>query len=142
MRPTAHTFRSWCLALFLLAAAGLAGCRSVKSVSVVNANTSVQETVGLLEQGVTAIARRTALDDIGAWQIRLRAEDVPALDEIADTLDDLEAELQADTIDGAAAGRLLRRLGEQTSAAAQRDGAPDRLDRLGQLLSQAGQQLQ
>jgi hypothetical protein len=133
--------RAVCLVL-LLVGAGLAACQSVKSASDLNANTRVAETIDLLQAGVADIGQRAARRNIDAWQLRLRADDVPALDDIAATLDDLEAELQAKVVDGPATGRVLNRLGEQTRAVARRESAPDRLDRLGAVLLEAGARLQ
>lgn len=147
MRVHALTFRSRARAMLLLACAlaggvGIAACGTTRAASATNAETRTGETLELLEDGVRRAGLRAARRNVAAWEARLRSEDVPAFDEIADTLDRLEAELAADAIDRAAVGRLLGRLGKQTRAAARREGAPDRLGQLGARLAQVGGRLQ
>jgi len=103
----------------------------------------LDETIAAAEGGLTNLPANAAVSNIEGWENRLRAAGDPALNPIADDLAQLRQELQRTPVDGAAVGRLLTRLGEQTSAAAAGadPAVSQRLNRLGNLLSQAGNQL-
>lgn len=103
----------------------------------------LQTTIGAAEAGLTNLPAATALDVIGQWQTTLRGANQPALTEIADDLQMLQQQLQATPTNGAEIGQTLARMGGRTTAAAsQAEGATaDQLRRLGELLTQAGNQL-
>lgn len=104
------------------------------------ATPSVEETLGLLENGLTEAPLDAALTNIGNWQVTLEGSDDPALQELGGLLGDLSTELQAETINPAEVGALLTSIGEGTSAAAESAG-DDGLANLGSLLSEAGSSL-
>lgn len=146
MHWPALTFRrqrgvAWLAILVVAWGGALAACQSTRAVSEMNAATHTQETVELLEGGVARVGLRAARRNVAAWETRLRSEDDDALDDIADALDDLEAELGTTKPDRLTMGRILGRLGEQTRTAARREEAPARLGQLGDLLVEAGARL-
>ncbi|MFN3596118.1 MAG: hypothetical protein ACK41D_02470 [Rubricoccaceae bacterium] len=103
----------------------------------------LQGTVAAAEGGLTRLPAAAAVQNIEAWQARLRGSDNPTLVQIHDDLGRLRTELQRTTLDGQAIGRLLTSLGQNTTAAAASADAASRpqLTRLGSLLSAAGGQL-
>lgn len=103
----------------------------------------LQTTIEAAEGGLTSLPAATALDVIGQWQTTLRGANQPALTEIANDLQALEQQLQASPINGNEIGQILTRMGQRTTAVApQAEGATvERLQRLGELLTQAGNQL-
>jgi hypothetical protein len=108
-----------------------------------DAEAELDATIQAAEGGLTNLPVSAAVSNIEGWENRLRAAGDPSLQPIADNLASLRQELQSPSIDGAAVGRLLNQLGQQTTeAAAGADPAvSQRLNRLGTLLSQAGTQL-
>lgn len=97
----------------------------------------VDSTIALLQGDLTAIPPEVAISTIEAWQQQLQGT------EIAETLGELKLALDNGT-GGSSMGDLLTDLGSQTSTAA--SSAPEnqvsRLQRLGQLLTQAGGAIQ
>lgn len=109
---------------------------------------TVQTTISLLRQGVTAIPVNQAVRNINSWEQRLQQVQVEGqaqqtVSNITDNLGHLKSELQADQIDGQAVGNLLTQLGEQTSQAAQAASGQtvQQLQQLGQVLTQSGNRL-
>ena len=101
---------------------------------------TVEETVSTLQSGLTNVPLEAALANITGWQAALEASEDPALQDLGGLLNDLAAELQAETINPAEVGGLLTSLGEGTTLAAE-DAGDDPLAELGTLLAQAGASL-
>lgn len=97
------------------------------------------------DRGLTSLAPAVAIPLIQRLEDRLDASNIEALDEIATDLESLREELDDDTIDGPDVGDILTRLGQKTTAVAGNaqlaGAAAGTLQRLGQMLTQAGQQL-
>jgi hypothetical protein len=96
-------------------------------------------------RGITQIPTAIALPMIRRLEEHLDATNVEPLDQIASGLEELREELGKQQIDGNRVGRILIDLGNRTNAVggnAQIAGsAAPRLTRLGELLTQGGQQL-
>ena len=99
------------------------------------ATPSVQETLDLLGDGLTAAPLDAALTNIGNWQVTLEGTDDPALQTLGGQLGDLAEALQAESIDATEVGTLLSTIGVETSQLA---GGDAQLASLGDLLTQAG----
>lgn len=106
---------------------------------------TAQGTVSLLRQGVRNVASNQAVQNINGWQQKLQQQSGSGqtLSQINSTLGELKTELLADQIDGQATGTLLSQLGQQTTKVAQSasGSTAQQLQQLGQLLTQAGNQL-
>lgn len=111
---------------------------------------TAQGTVSLLRQGVRNVASNQAVQNINGWQQKLQQQKLQqqsgsgqTLSQINSTLGELKTELLADQIDGQATGTLLSQLGQQTTKVAQSasGSTAQQLQQLGQLLTQAGNQL-
>ena len=94
---------------------------------------------------ITDIPPNIAIPLIQRLEDRLDATNVEPLDQIATQLEELREELAESPIDGNRVGRILVDLGNRTSDVAGNPqiagAAAGRLTRLGELLTQAGQQL-
>lgn len=105
----------------------------------------LDSTLSLLERpDITDVPLNRAISLIGAWQQELRQSGQENLSSIADDLDALESELMNQPMDGQSIGEIMTRLGEQTAQVAETDAEgtmAEQLQRLGNLLSQAGNQL-
>lgn len=105
----------------------------------------LDSTLSLLETpDITDVPLNRAISLIGAWEQELRQSGQENLESIADDLDALESELMNQPMDGQAIGEIMTRLGEQTAQAAETDAegaTAEQLQQLGNLLSQAGNQL-
>ena len=101
---------------------------------------SVEETLGLLENGLTSAPLDAALTNIGNWQVTLEGTDDPALQDLGAQLGELATALQAEPIAGAEGGGLLPRRGQATIPAAATAG-DDQLATLGGVLEDAGSSL-
>lgn len=103
----------------------------------------LQGTISAAEGGLTRLPAAAAVQNIEAWQARLRGSNNPTLRQVHDDLGRLRTELQRSSLDRQAIGRLLTSLGQNTTAAAASADATSRpqLTRLGSLLSTAGSQL-
>lgn len=96
-------------------------------------------TLGLFDGGVAALSPTAARASIERWLDTLAAHD--GLNDVATALGELRAALASKPIDGDAVGRILGRLGERTTDAAdaaEDDAVATRLRRLGGLLTRAG----
>jgi hypothetical protein len=102
---------------------------------------SLEQTIAALEAGPTSLNPDTALHLVDLWHAAVLDEDDLDLGDVADGLAELRDLLAADTLDGAAIGDVLLRLGEATQVAAQA-AADERLtptlERLATLLSYGG----
>lgn len=100
-------------------------------------------TIEALQGGVTELSPSLALNNINSWITTLREANDPGLDDLADTLDELRAELREEPIDGSAVAEILATLSEETSEAAAEagPGVADQLNQLSSLLLQAAQEL-
>lgn len=112
------------------------------SGAMADTTVTAQSTVDAAEQagGVTSLPVAAALSNIDGWIARLdgNADAAP----VVENLRTLRSQLTASPIDGAAVGRTLTTLGEQTTAvAAGAGGERGALERLGSALSQAGRNL-
>jgi hypothetical protein len=107
--------------------------------SSADARQHLDATLGLFDSGVAALSPTAARASIERWLDTLAGHD--GLNDIATALGELRSELASTPINGDAVGRILTRLGERTTEAA--DGAEDdavatKLQRLGGLLARAG----
>ena len=105
---------------------------------------SLEQTAAALESGVTGLSIDAALQIVDFWHGEVLAEDELDLGDVGAGLGELRDLLAADTLDGAAIGATLVRLGEATQVAAQqaRDARmTPMLERLATLLSRAGNAL-
>ena len=103
----------------------------------------VTGTIAALESGLTAIPAGDAVGNINGWIAKLEGAGFDGSEEITDNLEELRDALQAETLDGAAIGATLSRLGELTTAAAAgaSSSSQEGLMRLGTLLSEGGAML-
>lgn len=85
-------------------------------------------TVSALKGGVTALSPEAGMGVIDQWRERLSHETDPFLREIADDLDTLKQQLNAQQPDQVTVGETLQGLGEKTKRAAA--GAGDQADAL------------
>ena len=79
---------------------------------------TVLGTINALGDGLTNLPFDQALSNIEGWQARLESSDDPTLIAIAESLETLKGELQAQPIDQASVGILLIELGGRTEEAA------------------------
>ena len=105
-----------------------------------NVTPSLDETLGLLENGITNAPLDAALTNIGNWRVVLEGSEDAALQDIGAQLGELATALQADTIDAQAVGGLLTSIGQGTITAGESAG-DDQLSQLGGLLEEAGSSL-
>jgi len=103
----------------------------------------VPGTIAALESGLTSIPTEAAVGNINGWIATLEGAGFEGSEEITDNLESLRDALQEETLDGAAIGSTLSRLGELTTAAAAgaSSSSQDGLMRLGTLLSEGGAML-
>ena len=104
------------------------------------ATPSAEETLGLLENGLTSAPLDAALTNIGNWQVTLEGTDDPALQALGGQLGELATALEAEPIDGQEVGGLLTSLGQGTITAAEAAG-DEQLATLGGVLEDAGSSL-
>ena len=104
------------------------------------ASSELDGTISALSGGITALNPATAVSNIEGWESQLQATGKPALTSIAQDLGALRKELTSGSLDGAAIGKLLSRLGQQTTstAAGAEAASKDKLTTLGSLLTKAG----
>lgn len=107
-----------------------------------DARQQLDATLGALEGGVVALSPAAARATIERWLNTLADHD--GLNDVATALGELRSALANMPIDGDEVGRILQRLGERTTAAADQaddDAVTSKLERLGGLLSRAGNAL-
>jgi hypothetical protein len=103
----------------------------------------LDHTIEALSGDITQMDGRTARS-VEGWISLLDESGSSALKPIADGLRQLQTELGKDKLNGAAIGKLLSRLGEQTTEAANAAEDKDvssKVKRIGDLLSKAGKSL-
>ena len=101
-------------------------------------------TVASLREGVVSLGVAAALPEISAWRERLAASGDPGLKAVAETLSELEDQLDPDGFDPVSVGALLMSLGdqvEQVAGAGVGGQVADRLSQLGRLLGEEGDAL-
>lgn len=105
------------------------------------AGSQLTGTISALQNGITSMGVDQAVSNIDGWAATMEGN--AELSGIHDNLMSLKSELQADEIDGAAVGELLTELGDQTTQAASSASGQmaSQIERLGGLLTQAGNQL-
>ena len=106
-----------------------------------NATGRIESTISTLKQGAMQVAVDKAREEVSGWRQTLRDSGEQQLTPVADNLTALETELEREPLDGAAIGRLMRTLAEQTRAVAASDlvsnsdsEVADRLQNLARLL--------
>ena len=85
-----------------------------------------------------------ALPEISAWQERLAASGDPGLTAVAETLEELQNQLDPSGFDPVSVGALLMSLGDQVervAGAGVAEHVGDKLSRLGALLGKEGDSL-
>lgn len=104
----------------------------------------LDSTLKILASGLSGMAPETARHNIETWESDLQAAGRPELTNIARDLAALRTHLAGD-LDGVAIGKLLLRLGQQTTTVAGRSSDGDggdavhaKLHHLGDLLTKAG----
>jgi hypothetical protein len=97
-------------------------------------------TIDALSGDLTAIDPKNALEVISTWRRSLSHSSNADLKEISDGLGELKEALSASSLDGKQIGSILKRLGQQTTAAAKNAEGDigKQVKQLGQLLTKAG----
>lgn len=110
-----------------------------------NATGRIESTISALQQGAMQVAVNKAREEVSGWRRTLQDSGEQQLTPIADNLAALETELSLEPLDGAAIGRMMRTLAEQTRAVAASDlvsnsdsEVADRLQSLARLLDDEG----
>jgi|GEM_PF-3110431 len=107
----------------------------------VGGEANVEGTTRALEGGVGNMAPTAAVSNVDGWINRLEGQDFAQRDQIVGGLRDLRAALQETPINGNRVGEIMGRLGQWTSQAGT-DANNNRVQRLGDVLSNSGQRLQ
>ena len=133
------------LGLFMSAALaqGTGGASGGVTGGMSDASPTVLETINALGDGLTSLPLDQAISNIEGWQARLENSNDPTLITVAESLETLKGELQAQSVDQTSVGLLLIELGGRTQEAAsmgQGDEAAQ-LVSLGMLLTDAGDSL-
>jgi hypothetical protein len=103
---------------------------------------ALESAVGEAEDSLQSLSPQAAVSAIESFEALLRGVNNPAIAPIASHLATLKQHLSSGNIDGAAVGRILTELGQQTSTAAGSLGAAGApIARLGSQLSSAGTSL-
>jgi hypothetical protein len=105
------------------------------------AEATVEGTTQALEGGVGNMSPSAAVSNVDGWIARLEMQDFAQRDQIVGGLRDLRAALQETPINGNRVGQIMGQLGDWTSQAGT-DANDNRVQRLGQLLTNSGQRLQ
>ncbi|MEP0547861.1 MAG: hypothetical protein ABJF88_13080 [Rhodothermales bacterium] len=114
----------------------------MNSNQTTDARQQLDATLGVLDGGVAALSPAAARSTIERWLDTLADHD--GMNGVATVLGELRAALAAKPIDGGEVGRILERLGEQTTEAADQaddDAVTSKIERLGGLLASAGRAL-
>ena len=104
---------------------------------------SLDETLSKLEGDITQVDPNAATQLVQGWAEALRERDEQVLVSLASDLEQLQEELEKESIVGQRVGQLLTQIGEKTTEAASSAGSSDaqKLRQLGRRLSDAGGQL-
>jgi hypothetical protein len=105
------------------------------------AEATVEGTTQALEGGVGNMSPSAAVSNVDGWISRLEMQDFAQRDQIVGGLRDLRAALQETPINGNRVGEIMAQLGNWTSQAGT-NANDNRVQRLGQLLTNSGQRLQ
>jgi hypothetical protein len=102
----------------------------------------LDQTIDALKGDITKLDGN-GIDAINAWRGALERNGKEELQPIIENLDQLKDELEGGKLNGQRIGRILKDLGEQTTEAAEgaNDEWRDRIRRLGDVLSKAGNKL-
>ncbi|HEY9845208.1 MAG TPA: hypothetical protein V6D03_03335 [Candidatus Caenarcaniphilales bacterium] len=97
----------------------------------------LDSTISALQGGLTSVPPEAAISNIESWQQQLQGT------EIASALEQLKTALTSGNASGQSVGQLLAQLGKQTadSASGASGDAANKLQQLGQILTQAGSSL-
>lgn len=112
-------------------------------MEVAPADVDVEGTIDAVQGGLTTLAPSAALANINGWIETLRSPeyaDNEEIQEVATILEELRAELSEPTLDTDDIGQLLEELGTNTVEVGTAAGNAS-VTRLGELLGQAGEQL-
>jgi hypothetical protein len=104
---------------------------------------AIDSTTAYIEGLPTGVETESAVESIGGWIETLTDDGRPELTKIAGELQNLRQLLSGDQLDGKAIGKVMTTLGELTTRAAPlaEQGIADRLTKLGNWLSKAGQSM-
>lgn len=105
---------------------------------------SLEATVTYLEGLPTGTSTDSAIENVDAWEQKLRSENKPEWNSIADELKNLKGFLTVGKLDGSAISQCLLRLGDMTTRSASTADASiaDDLRKLGKWLTTLGHSLQ
>jgi hypothetical protein len=102
----------------------------------------LQTTIKHFQAGVTSMGLSAARHSIESWQTELQGYDGKAFETIVTDLGHLHDELGKETIDGKKVGKLLVKLGKETSrVASSADEKNELVAELGNQLEKAGAEL-
>ena len=101
-------------------------------------------TVQALKKGLTSIPLSAAMDNTEAWQQEFLLSGIPALQDIAREIGNLQSLLTAPKLNGPSIGRTLSLLGSQTTQFAFQASAEQQAEirSIGDLLLRLGSELQ
>lgn len=103
----------------------------------------LQTTVKHLQAGVTSMGLSAARHSIESWQTELKGHEGKAFDTIVTDLGHLHDELGKEPIDGKKVGKLMTKLGRETTRlASSAEEKNDLVEELGRQLEKAGSQLE
>jgi hypothetical protein len=109
-----------------------------------NIEGALDHTVASMKEGVLRLGVEAALPEVSAWKERLAASGDPDLGAVAETLGELEAQLDPSGFDPVSVGALLTSLGAQVQSVAGAEIGEQvggKLSRLGALLGSEGEAL-
>ena len=102
----------------------------------------LQTTIKHFQAGVTSMGLAAARHSIESWQTELKGYDGKAFETIVTDLGHLHDELGRDEIDGKKVGKLLTKLGKETTrVASSAENKNELVTELGHQLESAGAQL-
>jgi glutamate mutase epsilon subunit len=104
---------------------------------------TLEATITYLEGLPTGTSTESAIENIDGWEKKLRSENKPEWNSIADELKNLKSFLTTGQLDGTSISQSLIRLGNLTtqSASGADDSIADDLKKLGKWLTRLGQSL-
>lgn len=113
---------------------------SPETTGTFEASAKLDQTLDLLHGGLSGMVPSAAIHSIENWESELQAAGRPGLTNIARDLAALRTELRSGSLDGSVIGRLLLRLGQETTVVASQAGgdAASKLHTLGEMLTRAG----
>ena len=120
------------------------GAASSNNLNDPSTVTQVDAIISAASGGLTSLSGSAAIAAIDPVREKLHNSGKPALESIADDLDDLKDKLDDNPINGREVGTILSRVGPKVTKAStepEAGAASQRLSRLGTLLTQAGTKL-